>query len=195
MVSWWTVMTLLIVGALGVAACAAVGKTCFVRNVDSISYRVAALWLVCFLVALVGALMVKDAFGVELAALCAVGVGICAVVMCPLAGRRWRSHAMANALAYVRLQQKAETSATSSADSSSDDWGTMPVAGCARLARKSDLTRREEDVLMLLMDGKTFTEVADELVVSLNTVKSHVRHIYAKMGVKGKLDLLEKVRE
>ena len=39
----------------------------------------------------------------------------------------------------------------------------------------------------------TFAEAADELVVSLNTVKSHVRRIYAKMGVNGKADLLEKV--
>lgn len=63
---------------------------------------------------------------------------------------------------------------------------------CARLARSYDLTRREEDVLRLLMEGRTFSEVADELVVSVNTVKSHVRRVYAKMGVAGKQDLLDK---
>ena len=71
--------------------------------------------------------------------------------------------------------------------------GTGLDATCARLARSYDLTRREEDVLRLLMEGRTFAEAADELVVSLNTVKSHVRRIYAKMGVNGKADLLEKV--
>lgn len=73
------------------------------------------------------------------------------------------------------------------------EWGTGLDATCARLARSYDLTRREEDVLRLLMEGRTFAEAADELVVSLNTVKSHVRRIYAKMGVNGKADLLEKV--
>ena len=48
-------------------------------------------------------------------------------------------------------------------------------------------------MLRLLMEGRTFAEAADELVVSLNTVKSHVRRIYAKRGVNGKADLLEKV--
>jgi DNA-binding CsgD family transcriptional regulator len=66
-------------------------------------------------------------------------------------------------------------------------------AHCARIARAYDLTRREEDVLRLLMEGCTFAQAADSLVVSLNTVKSHVRHLYAKMGVTGKQDLLDKV--
>ena len=44
------------------------------------------------------------------------------------------------------------------------------------------------------MEGCTFAQAADNLVVSLNTVKSHVRHLYAKMGVTGKQDLLDKVR-
>ena len=72
---------------------------------------------------------------------------------------------------------------------SSNVWYTKR----SRPARSYDLTRREEDVLRLLMEGRTFAEAADELVVSLNTVKSHVRRIYAKMGVNGKADLLEKV--
>ena len=99
---------------------------------------------------------------------------------------------MAAAVAYLQLHRPASRPAQPVAAPGSE-WGTGLDATCARLARTYDLTRREEDVLRLLMEGRTFAEAADQLVVSLNTVKSHVRRIYAKMGVAGKADLLEKV--
>jgi DNA-binding NarL/FixJ family response regulator len=44
-------------------------------------------------------------------------------------------------------------------------------------------TRRELDVLRLLADGKSNQEIADELVLALNTVKKHVGNILDKLGV------------
>ncbi len=45
------------------------------------------------------------------------------------------------------------------------------------------LTRREIEVLRLLAQGKTNREIAQALVVSTGTVKVHVEHIIAKLGV------------
>ena len=45
------------------------------------------------------------------------------------------------------------------------------------------LTRRELDVLHLLAEGKSNQEIADELVLALNTVKKHVGNILSKLGV------------
>ena len=39
---------------------------------------------------------------------------------------------------------------------------------CAKAARTYDLTRREEDVLRLLVEGRTAPQIAEELVVSPN---------------------------
>jgi two-component system, NarL family, response regulator LiaR len=44
------------------------------------------------------------------------------------------------------------------------------------------LTRREQEVLELMVEGLTNTEIADRLVVSLSTVKTHVSSIIAKLG-------------
>ena len=45
------------------------------------------------------------------------------------------------------------------------------------------LTPREVEILRLLVRGQTNREIAQELVVSRGTVKNHVQHIIAKLGV------------
>lgn len=66
------------------------------------------------------------------------------------------------------------------------------IAGaCSRAARRYDLTRREEDVLLMRLKGASLKEVEESLCIAHNTVKSHVRHIYAKLGVAS----LEEARE
>jgi DNA-binding NarL/FixJ family response regulator len=45
------------------------------------------------------------------------------------------------------------------------------------------LTARETEILRLLAQGQTNPQIARELVVSPGTVKNHVRHIIAKLGV------------
>jgi DNA-binding NarL/FixJ family response regulator len=65
--------------------------------------------------------------------------------------------------------------------------GTGPVGAPgddAPDALPDGLTPREAEVLALIAGGLTNTEIADRLVVSAATVKSHVNHIFAKAGVR-----------
>ncbi|KRN29710.1 response regulator [Lactobacillus selangorensis] len=46
-----------------------------------------------------------------------------------------------------------------------------------------DLTKREREVLLLIAKGKSNQEIADELFITLKTVKTHVSNILAKLEV------------
>jgi two-component system, NarL family, response regulator LiaR len=46
-----------------------------------------------------------------------------------------------------------------------------------------DLTNRELEILLLMAEGKTNQEIADELCIALKTVKTHVSNILSKLQV------------
>jgi two-component system, NarL family, response regulator LiaR len=50
------------------------------------------------------------------------------------------------------------------------------------------LTPREHDVLICLAQGRSPAEIADELGVSANTVRTHTNKIFAKLGVHSRLE-------
>lgn len=52
------------------------------------------------------------------------------------------------------------------------------------------ISARESDVLLLLLQGYPASRIADELCVSENTAKTHIRHIYAKMKVNSRAQLM-----
>jgi DNA-binding NarL/FixJ family response regulator len=60
--------------------------------------------------------------------------------------------------------------------------GAEPAAAEPELP--DGLTPREAEVLALIAAGLSNTEIAERLVVSAATVKSHVNHIFAKIGAR-----------
>jgi len=59
------------------------------------------------------------------------------------------------------------------------------------LSREFDLSPREEEVLQLMAQRKTIGEIEEDLFVAQGTVKAHMHHIYTKLGVAGKDELME----
>lgn len=60
---------------------------------------------------------------------------------------------------------------------------------------KSPLTDRETDVIKSLAQGKTTDYIARELSVSIDTIKTHIKHIYGKLQVNNRSDAVVKARE
>ena len=57
------------------------------------------------------------------------------------------------------------------------------------------LSERELEVLRLLAQGLKYAEIADRLVVSLNTVRFHVKEVYGKLGVNRQAHAVERARD
>ena len=57
------------------------------------------------------------------------------------------------------------------------------------------LTQREQEVLQLIIDGNANKEIAQRLTVTLSTVKWYVNQIYAKLGVRSRVQAMVRARE
>lgn len=62
---------------------------------------------------------------------------------------------------------------------------------CARLGDEFGLTAREREVFVLLAHGRNGRYIMDHLVISRNTAKSHIKHIYSKLGVHSHQELID----
>jgi LuxR family maltose regulon positive regulatory protein len=57
------------------------------------------------------------------------------------------------------------------------------------------LTARETEVLGLLAAGKSNPRIAEELVITLDTVKKHVGHILDKLGAANRTEVVTRARQ
>ncbi|MEO3811144.1 response regulator transcription factor [Sphaerisporangium sp. B11E5] len=64
---------------------------------------------------------------------------------------------------------------------------TGPSSSAARPVE--ELTHREEEILTAVARGRTNAEIADELFISLSTVKTHVASLMAKLGARNRVEI------
>jgi DNA-binding NarL/FixJ family response regulator len=61
--------------------------------------------------------------------------------------------------------------------------------------KNSPLSKRETEILEHIANGKSGTRIAGELFIDAETVKSHIKNIYAKLHVNSKADAIKTARE
>lgn len=64
---------------------------------------------------------------------------------------------------------------------------------CDTIARTYRLTAREREVLGLIAHGRNMPFMEQELVISRNTLKMHIRHIYTKLDVHSKQEIIDMI--
>jgi DNA-binding NarL/FixJ family response regulator len=69
---------------------------------------------------------------------------------------------------------------------------TRKVMEFFRLNPFSPLSDRETEVLKLMTMGKTYSEISEQLNISLETSKTHIRNIYKKLNVNSKSEAVKK---
>ncbi|MCR5212794.1 MAG: helix-turn-helix transcriptional regulator [Eubacterium sp.] len=57
-----------------------------------------------------------------------------------------------------------------------------------------NLTKRECEVLMLLLEDMSTNQICDELIISLNTLKKHIANLYRKLEVSSRVQLIQKMK-
>lgn len=72
--------------------------------------------------------------------------------------------------------------------------GKMDLLAALELTADSAmLTAREKEVCAAVLDGLSDQQIAQKCGISFTTVRSHLKHIYAKLGISGRTQLLAKV--
>ena len=56
------------------------------------------------------------------------------------------------------------------------------------------LTKREIEILQQLSNGLSYKEIAEQLLISYETVKQHIKNIYRKLHVHNKIGAINKYR-
>jgi LuxR family maltose regulon positive regulatory protein len=72
---------------------------------------------------------------------------------------------------------------------------TTPLRPRSRSNDPDELSDRELDVLRLLRSDLSGPEVARELHVSLNTLRTHTKHIYTKLGATNRREAVTRAAE
>ncbi len=74
-------------------------------------------------------------------------------------------------------------------------FGLVGGAMRASLTGLPQLSEREREIVRLMVRDLSANQMADELFVSINTVKSHLKNIYRKFGVQKRAEAIKKARD
>lgn len=58
-----------------------------------------------------------------------------------------------------------------------------------------DLSTREKEILLLMMEGLNYRDIADKAFISYETVRTHIKHIYKKLHVASRSEAILKARQ
>jgi LuxR family maltose regulon positive regulatory protein len=89
-----------------------------------------------------------------------------------------------------RCQRLSHLSTIMEACSIRNDHGRIP-----KRFRPANLTSREIEMLKMITAGYKYREIAEKAFVSLETVKTHTKHIYEKLNVKTRFELVKRADE
>jgi two-component system sensor histidine kinase ChiS len=63
-----------------------------------------------------------------------------------------------------------------------------------QICSECSISKREREIIELVVRGKTNEEIAEELFISIKTVKYHLYNVFQKIGVKSRLQLINSIR-
>lgn len=58
------------------------------------------------------------------------------------------------------------------------------------MAKKINITERQNQIIELVAEGKSNSEIAEQLAITIHTVKSHLVVLFNKLGISSKCELV-----
>lgn len=113
----------------------------------------------------------------------------------------WRRHRADEPRALSTVDEEGGNAACMSGGPEADgeaETVAVPTEPDNHLGRFSDaygLTNRERDIFALFAEGRSAPYIAEMLVLSENTVKTHLRHIYTKCNLHNRQELLDAIEK
>ena len=62
---------------------------------------------------------------------------------------------------------------------------------CHRITQEYRLTQRESEILRYVALGRSAKYIAEELLISHNTARTHIKHVYEKLNIHSKQRLID----
>ena len=89
----------------------------------------------------------------------------------------------------ITLQRTQQLFTSDEADTTEDDHAATQQNRIEHIARTYNLGERETEVLLLLLQGDSASDIARKLIIANGTAKSHIRHVYKKLGIHNRPEL------
>ena len=97
-------------------------------------------------------------------------------------------------LVQVKPAEPQETSIPSLGKTSALQTTVSLTSTQQALFNASALSSREQQIALLISEGKSDKQIADELFISAATVATHNKKLFKKLGVHSRVELMNKVR-
>ncbi len=152
-----------------------------------------------FIVAFARSGVAAGAFSLDQVSACAMAALVVSVMFVLNDGHSFRSQQSEGDQRASRVEERGADNAACDetldiAQSAAIDPEAALDARIAQLAGEARLTPREVEVFGLLARGRSVPYIRDELVISRETAATHTKHIYSKLGVHSRQELIDLVR-
>ena len=165
---------------------------CVVRSVPMPPYRLAGLALAAYAASSIAWLvLIGEAEMLETVA--SVAAITILYILTIVAVKTGEGRPVASVDALAEGVAPAPTAEAEAALAATDRLGESIEERCFEIACEKGLSPRETDVMVLLAQGRTRLYIQEELFIAENTVKTHIAHIYKKLGVGNRQELLDMV--
>ncbi len=107
-------------------------------------------------------------------------------------GFTWKDQEFTKAASHEKQPKSTETSPNVASSHNLAEAVTQSInLRCMELAEEYKLSPRETEIFILLAQGRTRAYIQGELVLAENTIKTHVSHIYSKLGINDRQEMFD----